>query len=156
MLFVAGENSSNSQKNGENLKDVRSHNDKNSTPCTAVTVINSKSKNPGSKVVVIEAPKKMGGIYQFIEEKQRISLSKERRAARTLGIIMGVFVVCWLPFFLMYVIVPFCESCCPSRRLINFITWLGYINSVLNPIIYTIFNMDFRRAFRKLLGVPGN
>lgn len=153
-LFVAGENSSNSQKNGENPKET--HNDKNSTPCTAVTVINSKSKNPGSKVVVIEPPKKMGGIYQFIEEKQRISLSKERRAARTLGIIMGVFVVCWLPFFLMYVIVPFCESCCPSRRLINFITWLGYINSVLNPIIYTIFNMDFRRAFRKLLGVPGN
>nr|CAI5868587.1 unnamed protein product [Callosobruchus analis] len=67
---------------------------------------------------------------QFIEEKQRISLSKERRAARTLGIIMGVFVVCWLPFFLMYVIIPFCPICCPSRRFINFITWLGYINSV--------------------------
>lgn len=30
-----------------------------------------------------------GGVYQFIEEKQKISLSKERRAARTLGIIMG-------------------------------------------------------------------
>jgi octopamine/tyramine receptor len=28
-------------------------------------------------------------VYQFVEEKQRISLSKERRAARTLGIIMG-------------------------------------------------------------------
>jgi 5-hydroxytryptamine receptor 1 len=64
-------------------------------------------------------------IYQFIEEKQRISLSKERRAARTLGIIMGVFVVCWLPFFLMYVIVPFCVSCCPSDKLTHFITWLG-------------------------------
>jgi octopamine/tyramine receptor len=90
-------------------------------------------------------------VYQFIEEKQRISLSKERRAARTLGIIMGVFVVCWLPFFLMYVILPFCDSCCPSEKLINFITWLGYINSALNPIIYTIFNLDFRRAFKKLL-----
>ncbi|XP_063221329.1 tyramine receptor 1 [Bacillus rossius redtenbacheri] len=88
---------------------------------------------------------------QFIEEKQRISLSKERRAARTLGIIMGVFVVCWLPFFLMYVIIPFCPKCCPSDKLINFITWLGYINSTLNPIIYTIFNLDFRRAFKQLL-----
>ncbi|CAO1428050.1 unnamed protein product [Diamesa hyperborea] len=92
-------------------------------------------------------------VYQFIEEKQKISLSKERRAARTLGIIMGVFVVCWLPFFLMYVIVPFCPTCCPTEKLANFITWLGYINSALNPIIYTIFNLDYRRAFKKLLGL---
>lgn len=92
-------------------------------------------------------------VYQFIEEKQKISLSKERRAARTLGIIMGVFVVCWLPFFLMYVILPFCSTCCPSDKLMNFITWLGYINSTLNPIIYTIFNLDYRRAFKKLLGM---
>lgn len=119
---------------------------------TTVTLTNTKCVN-SPKVRVAEPIKKPGIVYQFIEEKQRISLSKERRAARTLGIIMGVFVVCWLPFFLMYVIIPFCPICCPSRRLINFITWLGYINSVLNPIIYTIFNMDFRRAFRKLLGL---
>lgn len=99
------------------------------------------------------AVKKPGQVYQFIEEKQRISLSKERRAARTLGIIMGVFVVCWLPFFLMYVILPFCPTCCPTDKLINFITWLGYINSTLNPLIYTIFNLDYRRAFKKLLGI---
>lgn len=100
-----------------------------------------------------ETTKRSGTVYQFIEEKQRISLSKERRAARTLGIIMGVFVVCWLPFFLMYVIIPFCPTCCPSHKMKNFITWLGYINSVLNPVIYTIFNLDFRRAFRRLLGL---
>lgn len=92
-------------------------------------------------------------VYQFIEERQRISLSKERRAARTLGVIMGVFVVCWLPFFLMYVIVPFCPACCPSDRLVYFITWLGYVNSALNPLIYTIFNLDYRRAFRRLLHI---
>ncbi|XP_066584318.1 putative tyramine receptor 2 isoform X1 [Prorops nasuta] len=92
-------------------------------------------------------------VYQFIEERQRISLSKERRAARTLGVIMGVFVVCWLPFFLMYVIVPFCPACCPSDRVVYFITWLGYVNSALNPLIYTIFNLDYRRAFRRLLHI---
>lgn len=106
------------------------------TPTTTVAAANSKKGVP---------------VYAFIEEKQRISLSKERRAARTLGIIMGVFVVCWLPFFLMYVILPFCPSCCPSKKVVNFVTWLGYINSALNPIIYTIFNLDFRRAFKKLL-----
>lgn len=96
-------------------------------------------------------PNQPNAVYQFIEEKQRISLTRERRAARTLGIIMGVFVVCWLPFFVIYLVIPFCASCCLSNKFINFITWLGYVNSALNPLIYTIFNMDFRRAFKKLL-----
>ncbi|XP_049872904.1 octopamine receptor [Pectinophora gossypiella] len=96
-------------------------------------------------------PNQQNAVYQFIEEKQRISLTRERRAARTLGIIMGVFVVCWLPFFVIYLVIPFCSSCCLSSKFINFFTWLGYINSALNPLIYTIFNMDFRRAFKKLL-----
>lgn len=94
-------------------------------------------------------------MHEFIEEKQRISLSKERRAARTMAIIMGAFVVCWLPFFLMYVIFPFCGDCAAATnfRVVNAIVWLGYINSTLNPIIYTVFNVDFRRAFKNLLTV---
>lgn len=35
--------------------------------------------------------KKTGGISQFIEERQKISLSKERRAARVLGIVIYLF-----------------------------------------------------------------
>ncbi|XP_047478693.1 probable G-protein coupled receptor No18 [Penaeus chinensis] len=109
----------------------------------------------GADVIVRVNPKDGSQIHQFIEEKQKISLSKERRAARTLGIIMGSFVVCWLPFFLMYVILPFCSTCpVPNDKIINFIVWLGYINSSLNPVIYTIFNLDFRRAFAKILRCP--
>ena len=92
-------------------------------------------------------------VATFMEEKQRISLSKERRAARTMSIIMGVFVLCWLPFFLMYIIFPFCKDCAKDVHsgVINFIIWMGYINSALNPIIYTVFNLDFRRAFKRIL-----
>lgn len=92
-------------------------------------------------------------LSQILENRQRISLAKERRAARTMGVVMGAFVVCWLPFFLMYVVFPFCPSCQErtDKRIQNFVVWLGYINSTLNPIIYTIFNIDFRRAFKSLL-----
>uniref|UniRef100_A0A6V7JC67 G-protein coupled receptors family 1 profile domain-containing protein n=1 Tax=Bracon brevicornis TaxID=1563983 RepID=A0A6V7JC67_9HYME len=123
------------------------------------TEANKKKEHPRRLGVSASSDNANGGgttsttVYQFIEERQRISLSKERRAARTLGVIMGVFVVCWLPFFLMYVIVPFCPACCPSERVVYFITWLGYVNSALNPLIYTIFNLDYRRAFRRLLHI---
>lgn len=139
------ENSSSSQKNNHDQITV--------TGDGKTDLEHQKGVKEKPEVAVTVVAKKPGAVYQFIEEKQRISLSKERRAARTLGIIMGVFVVCWLPFFLMYVILPFCVSCCPTDKMVNFITWLGYINSALNPIIYTIFNLDFRRAFKKLLGL---
>lgn len=38
-----------------------------------------------------------------------------------------------------------------TEHLISFLTWLGYLNSFLNPIIYTIFNIEFRKAFAKIL-----
>jgi len=103
--------------------------------------------------VSTEQNTRMNEMNRFALSKQKISLTKERRAARTMGIIMGAFVVCWLPFFLMYVIFAFCELCAASvdKRLVNFIVWLGYINSALNPIIYTIFNIDFRKAFQNLV-----
>lgn len=31
------------------------------------------------------------------------------------------------------------------------LTWLGYSNSAFNPIIYSIFNTEFREAFKKIL-----
>ncbi|XP_017049199.1 tyramine/octopamine receptor [Drosophila ficusphila] len=120
---------------------------------TSLKLTPPQSSTGAATVSATPLQKKASGVNQFIEEKQKISLSKERRAARTLGIIMGVFVICWLPFFLMYVILPFCQSCCPTNKFKNFITWLGYINSGLNPVIYTIFNLDYRRAFKRLLGL---
>ncbi|XP_058840199.1 uncharacterized protein LOC131695720 [Topomyia yanbarensis] len=77
----------------------------------------------------------------------------EHKAARTLGIIMGVFLLCWLPFFLWYVITTLCgeESCpCPDV-VITLLFWIGYFNSTLNPLIYAYFNRDFREAFRNTL-----
>lgn len=69
-------------------------------------------------------------VKQVWDQKQRISLSKERKAAQVLGIVMGAFVVSWLPFFLVYTISPFCgEPCALSEFTQMIITWLGYINS---------------------------
>ncbi|XP_035248504.1 5-hydroxytryptamine receptor 1F-like [Anguilla anguilla] len=84
-------------------------------------------------------------------KKQRLSGSREKRAATTLGLILGAFIVCWLPFFLKEVIVNTCSSCSLPAEMADFLTWLGYLNSLINPLIYTIFNEDFKKAFQKLV-----
>ncbi|KAJ8350017.1 hypothetical protein SKAU_G00251470 [Synaphobranchus kaupii] len=84
-------------------------------------------------------------------KKQRISGTREKRAATTLGLILGAFIICWLPFFLKEVIVNTCVSCSMSAEMADFLTWLGYLNSLINPLIYTIFNEDFKKAFQKLV-----
>lgn len=79
-------------------------------------------------------------------------LRKERKAAKTLGIITGAFVICWLPFFILAVLMPLCTlSCDFNPYLIATFLWLGYFNSTLNPIIYTVFSPEFRNAFKRIL-----
>lgn len=94
------------------------------------------------------------------KEKKRIARKKERRATLILGLIMGSFIACWFPFFFLYSISPVCPicvnsiedpPCCVQEWGFNVAFWLGYSNSALNPVIYTVFNKDFRRAFKRIL-----
>ena len=77
---------------------------------------------------------------------------REVRATIRMAIIIAFFCGCWLGFFIIYVVTAFCPTCKVPVNLYAFIFWLGYSNSAMNPILYTIFNDDFRKAFQKLLG----
>ncbi|NXC44928.1 5HT1A protein, partial [Penelope pileata] len=86
------------------------------------------------------------------EAKRRTALSRERKTVKTLGIIMGTFILCWLPFFIVALVLPFCDSKCYMPEWLGaVINWLGYSNSLLNPVIYAYFNKDFQSAFKKII-----
>ena len=88
------------------------------------------------------------------EEEMRdrpISFHKDMKALQTLGTVMGCFIILWLPFFLMYVIMPFCPGCSLPHRVEQFIIWLGYFSCCINPCIYAYKNREFRMAFARTL-----
>lgn len=88
-------------------------------------------------------------------ERRNISIFKrEQKAATTLGVIVGVFAVCWLPFFILSTARPFIcgvECSCMPIWLERTLLWLGYANSLMNPFIYAFFNRDLRSTYRDLL-----
>ncbi|XP_078415336.1 5-hydroxytryptamine receptor 6 [Cetorhinus maximus] len=71
------------------------------------------------------------------------------KASLTLGILLGMFFVTWLPFFVANVTQAVCD--CVPALLFDVLTWLGYCNSTMNPIIYPLFMRDFKRAMAKYL-----
>ncbi|XP_074129878.1 D(1B) dopamine receptor [Sminthopsis crassicaudata] len=89
----------------------------------------------------------------------KTSIKKETKVLKTLSVIMGVFVCCWLPFFILNCMVPFCDRPgdpragfpCVSETVFDVFVWFGWANSSLNPVIYA-FNADFRKVFARLLG----
>lgn len=93
------------------------------------------------------------------KRRHRITMRRERKAAKTLGIIMGVFLIFWMPFFTLNIVDPFIGY---TTEVVvwDIFLWLGYINSSLNPFLYGFFNRSFRRAFLMFIGcrvcLPGS
>uniref|UniRef100_A0A8C0H997 D(3) dopamine receptor n=1 Tax=Chelonoidis abingdonii TaxID=106734 RepID=A0A8C0H997_CHEAB len=88
---------------------------------------------------------------KLVHQQPRAVQLRERKATQMLAIVLGTFIVCWLPFFMTHILNTHCQACHITPELYSATTWLGYVNSALNPIIYTTFNTEFRKAFLKIL-----
>ncbi|XP_060053180.1 histamine H2 receptor [Erinaceus europaeus] len=80
--------------------------------------------------------------------------SREHKATVTLAAVVGAFVVCWLPYFTVFVYRGLRGDQAVNPAFEAVVLWLGYANSALNPVLYAALNRDFREAYRRLLRCP--
>ncbi|XP_073673242.1 trace amine-associated receptor 4-like [Garra rufa] len=82
--------------------------------------------------------------------KSQSSAHRERKAAKTLAIVMGVFLFCWLPYFTVTTLGPFFNFLTPGD-VFDALVWFAYLNSTCNPLIYGFFYPCFQNAFKILI-----
>ncbi|XP_010963873.1 trace amine-associated receptor 5 [Camelus ferus] len=75
---------------------------------------------------------------------------RERKAAKTLGIAVGVYLLCWLPFTIDTMVDSLLNFITPPL-VFNVFIWLAYFNSACNPIIYVFSYRWFRKALKLIL-----
>ncbi|RUS69526.1 hypothetical protein EGW08_022713 [Elysia chlorotica] len=125
------------------------------------TRCDSKSRRGAERerVGVTSSGSVSGGVSGLKERlktmRQSSSLNKEIKAARQLGVIMGAFTLCFLPYFILFMVVAFCDDCVRPGHLTT-ATWVGYLNSTLNPFLYPLCNANFRIKFRSMLSCSGS
>ncbi|XP_032912315.1 trace amine-associated receptor 2 [Catharus ustulatus] len=83
-------------------------------------------------------------------KKHELSKNKDRKAAKTLSIVMLGFLICWFPCFFAILIDPFLNFSTPLS-LFDSLNWFGYLNSFCNPLIYGFFYPWFRKTFKYIL-----
>lgn len=96
-----------------------------------------------------------------VQRSATFSLVKQLKATKTLAVVIGVFCVCWFPFFVIFLTFQYCSNVCflPPRMsestrnivITIFVNILPVVNSAANPIIYSCFNSEFRKAFKRIL-----
>jgi hypothetical protein len=97
------------------------------------------------------SPNKIEKYTDYQVQTRFFRANNERKALKVLIIIFVIFVALWTPFFVLNILSALCKCEFITNSLMSFCTWSGYASSMVNPIIYTVFNKSFRKAFIDLL-----
>jgi hypothetical protein len=127
------------------------------------TTLNTDSSNQRSNLIRKQMPSNNNGklenqmdfnskskLQQQVKEAANNSnnnnrkgfMNKQEKAFKQLAAIVIGFTICFLPYFTIFLIVPFCENCV-SDDVFTVSVWLGYLNSTINPFLYALSHKKF-------------
>ncbi|XP_063866891.1 alpha-1A adrenergic receptor-like [Scylla paramamosain] len=84
------------------------------------------------------------------DDKQEQKLKREMKAVYTLLNIVVIFLLCWVPFYILFVLSAWFPTLFPPWY-VTFSYWMAYINSAVNPILYPLSSPEFRQAYKKVI-----
>ncbi|XP_068225027.1 uncharacterized protein [Palaemon carinicauda] len=87
-----------------------------------------------------------------VDERQEAKLKREMKAVYTLLNIVVIFLICWVPFYILFVLSAWFPTLFPDWY-ITFSYWMAYINSAVNPILYPLSSLEFRAAYKKVFNI---
>ncbi|KAI0989763.1 hypothetical protein GJ496_010009 [Pomphorhynchus laevis] len=79
----------------------------------------------------------------------RLVIKKDDRLSLTICGVVVSTIICWSPFFILLTLSIISDNPPHIPQIVQEVSlWLGYLNSLINPILYNFTNSDFRRRLR--------
>lgn len=105
-------------------------------PCSVILILYS---------IIFNAAKQQAKAVRAVRLalKKHNSNSSEIKAAKTLGLVIFVYLACWIPFYVCSLSI---ENMTTASIAWTVFGWLLCINSSLNPLLYAIFYPWFRAS----------
>uniref|UniRef100_W5NL84 Trace amine associated receptor 13a n=1 Tax=Lepisosteus oculatus TaxID=7918 RepID=W5NL84_LEPOC len=115
-------------------------------PCSVMIILYAKIFVAAKKQA--HAINSIKQILSMDKRRNKISKKSERKAAKTLGIVVFVFLFCWVPYYLCVLIE---EEMHTSSGVLYFLGFIVYLNSAMNPIIYALFYPWFKKSVKLII-----